>query len=258
MLRKLRYWSGKYSARGAVKALAAFTEKKLTGITPLRKACAAIVHRLDRQQLRLDHALFDAIHGTDTGGVIPLADLKLATPTPSECNWYEGASPFIIRQLFDALPIRYSDFDFIDYGSGKGRVLMLAAERGFGKSIGVEFGGELVEAARRNTEIFNARRAQPATIESFHMDAVDFVLPETPLVIYFYCPFYGTVLDRVLANIKASHARNPRPLILIFNGQRPSIIEQFRATGFTEREIKLRRDPTRFLHYRGILYTAPA
>lgn len=257
MIQKLRYWSGKYSARGALKTLAHNAGKKFHRLPPVRAACAAVIRRLDEQQLRLDHELFDAHHGTDTGGVIALTDLKLANTSPAECNWYEGASPRIIQQLFDALDIPFGEFDFVDFGSGKGRVLMLAAERGFRKSIGVEFAGDLVEVARKNAEIFNRRRAVPASIESLHMDAMDYVLPDVPLVIYFYCPFFGAVLDRVLANITASHARNPRPIILLFNGQNAVVIGKFRATGFTEREVNLVRDPTRFIHYRGIIYTAP-
>jgi hypothetical protein len=257
MIKKLSYVLRKYSARGAVKTAAQFAQKKSGWCPPARAACAAVVRHLDQQQLRMDHALFDALHGTDTGGVIALADLKLVNSATAECYWYEGASPSIIRQLFGALTIPFGEFDFVDFGSGKGRVLMLAAEQGFRRSIGVEFAGDLVEVARKNAEIFNSRRSKPAIIESLHMDAMDYVLPDKPLVIYFYCPFYGAVMDRVLANITSSHARNPRPIILLFNGQNEAVIEKFRATGFTEREIHLQRDPTRFIHYRGLIFISP-
>jgi hypothetical protein len=61
----------------------------------------------------------------------------------------------------------------------------------------------------------------------------------------------------VLGNIKASQARHPRPIHLLFNGQNPDVIAQFKKLGFPCREIKLKRDRTRFLHYRGLIFSAP-
>jgi hypothetical protein len=81
-------------------------------------------------------------------------------------------------------------------------------------------------------------------------------LPDVPLVLFFFSPFRDTVLDRVLSNITASHAQNPRPLFLVFNGRNPESIERFRATGFACREVSLQRDPTRFIHYRGLIFAA--
>ncbi len=152
------------------------------------------------------------------------------------------------------LEIPFADFEFVDYGSGKGRVLMLAAEQGFRKATGIEFAGELVAVARKNVEIFNRSRTKPAVIEVLHMDARDYALPDVPLVLFFFSPFKGAVLDRVLANVTASYARNPRPLFLVFSGQSPESIERFRATGFGWREVRLQRDPTRFIHYRGLIF----
>jgi SAM-dependent methyltransferase len=117
--------------------------------------------------------------------------LTLANGANPGCLWYEAASPVIFRQFMAALEIPFDDFEFVDYGSGKGRVLMLAAEQGFRKATGIEFAGELVEVARKNVEIFNRSRAKPAIIESRRMDAKDYVLPDVPLVLFFFQPVQG-------------------------------------------------------------------
>ena len=256
VVNKLRYWRGKYGPMGAAKAFARHAQKHLSWFPPGQELLAAAERRLHLHQQRLDFELFDAKHGTDTCGVIPLSELKLEKSAKGSF-WYEASSPAIFRQLMAALAIPFGDFEFVDYGSGKGRVLMLAAEHGFRKVTGLEFSPELVEVARRNADIFNRGRAKPVVIELLHMDAADYVLPDVPLVLFFFCPFKGDLLDRVLANITASYARKPRPLILVFNGRNARSITKFCATGFNYREVSLQRDPTRFVHYRGLIFTAP-
>jgi len=46
---------------------------------------------------------------------------------------------------------------FVDVGSGKGRVLLLAARHPFKRVVGIEFSPSLCEQARRNIEIFRAQ-----------------------------------------------------------------------------------------------------
>ncbi len=257
MLNTLRLWCDTYGLIGAARAFASNAKKRLGWFPPARRLAIAAKQRLHRHQQRLDFQLFDAKYGTDTSGVIPLSDLELANSETSGGIWYEAASPVTFRQLMAALAIPFGDFAFVDYGSGKGRMLMLAAEQGFRQVTGIEFAAELVAVARKNVEILNRGRVTPASIETLHMDARDYALPDVPLVLFFFSPFRGAVLDRVLANITASHARNPRPLFLVFNGRNPESIEIFHATGFACREVPLQRDPTRFIHYRGLIFAAP-
>lgn len=257
MLDKVRSWREQYGPMGAARAFAAYAKRRLRWFPPGRLLANAAKQRLNRRQQRLDFQVFDAEHGTDTSGVVQLAALGLRGMRAAGCLHYEAASPAIFRQLMAALEIPFADFAFVDYGSGKGRLLMLAAELGFRRAIGIEFAAELVAVAQKNAEIFNRARAKPTAIETLHMDARDYVLPDVPLVLYFFSPFKDAVLDRVLSNITASYAKNPRPIFLVFNGRNPESIEKFRATGFACREVSLRRDPTRFKHYRGLIFAAP-
>jgi hypothetical protein len=257
MLPKTWRWRKKYGLIGAIRAIALDAKEYLRGYPRVRKLFIAAQRRLDLYQQRLDFQLFDAQHGTDTSGVISLSNLNLAKRVTRECLRYEAASPVIFRQLMAALEISFDDFEFVDYGSGKGRLLMLAAEHGFRKATGIEFAAELVKVARKNAEIFNRDRAKPIPIETLHIDARDYTLPNVPLVLFFFSPFTGGVLGRVLAKITVSHARNPRPIFIVFNGWNPKSIERFRATGFSGREVSLTRDPTRFIHYRGLIFAAP-
>lgn len=199
-----------------------------------RRFLALIASRLDRQ--------FDKKHGTDTGGVIPLKDLAIESGNTEEGIWYEPMSEKLFRQIMDQASINFGKFEFIDFGSGKGRVLLVAAEYGFNKIIGVEFAQELHRIATKNIAIYQRHARQPSNIEAICMDATAYPLPDAPLVIFVYSPFRGKVMKQVLNNITASFAAHPREIILVFYGQNPESIALFKATGFPYRELKLRAD----------------
>src|SRR5262249_8840372 len=62
------------------------------------------------------------------------------------------------RQILDALRLRPDDV-FVDIGSGKGRVVCMAACSQVGEVIGVEYSEPLTAIARDNAERLRGRRA---------------------------------------------------------------------------------------------------
>ncbi|MFZ0635589.1 MAG: class I SAM-dependent methyltransferase, partial [Candidatus Acidiferrales bacterium] len=95
---------------------------------------------------------FDLAHGVETdgdlGGWTYLSDLDI----PS-ANWiygrnYAGTEPERFAAVLASLPISFEEFEFVDFGSGKGRVLLMASEVPFKKIVGIEFSPELHAIAR--------------------------------------------------------------------------------------------------------------
>lgn len=248
----------KYNPLGAARWFLFHAKKMSRGYTPVQNVFSGLDQKLLRYQEELDHRQFDVLHGTDTGRIISLSNMTINSRNTAEGLWYEALSPRIFQQFMSHLALSPDGFTFIDFGSGKGRVLMLAAQAGFHKLIGVEFAREMHEIAIANSILFNRSRTVPANFEFYHMDAVNFPLPVAPLVIFFYCPFLGNVMEHVLANIRKSEEDHPRPILLLFYGQNPAVIRQFQSIGFQSREIKLKRDWTRFMHYRGVVFYSPA
>ena len=54
------------------------------------------------------------------------------------------------RLLLRDLPRDVSEYTFVDFGSGNGRVLILAAQQSFKATLGVEFSPELHRMATEN------------------------------------------------------------------------------------------------------------
>ena len=92
-----------------------------------------------------------------------------------------------------------------DYGSGKGRVLMLAAEYPFKRIVGVEFAKSLHDISQENVATLGSEAGR---IETFHADATEFDPPTDPLVLYFFHPFGVPALKQVaLARPRLARAR---------------------------------------------------
>ena len=74
---------------------------------------------------------------------------------------------------------------FVDFGSGKGKCLILADLCGFRKSVGVEFSRELVEISKKNTQKYISKKDGGNKIEIFHADASAFTIRNEYNIFYF-------------------------------------------------------------------------
>jgi hypothetical protein len=131
-------------------------------------------------------------------------------------NPYFASEPWLFEQMMQALPIRFQDFTFIDLGSGKGRVLLMAAAYGFKQIIGVEFLPELHRAAEANVSKFVAERKPPMQIQSLCRDALDFQFPAKPLVVYLFNPFLEPAFAAVLKNLRQSWEQERRLVYVVY------------------------------------------
>ena len=108
------------------------------------------------------------------------------------------------------------EFNFIDLGSGKGRVLLMASEYPFKRIIGVEFMPELHRAAQKNISGFASDRQRCRQIEALCMDARDFQFPSDPLVVYLFNPFSESTFALILENLRRSIEGSARPVYIAY------------------------------------------
>jgi SAM-dependent methyltransferase len=121
------------------------------------------------------------------------------------------------RRMLRDLPISdVSGHTFIDMGSGKGRMLLLAAELPFRRIIGVEFASDLDAVARRNVKTYRNPKQVCFQIEPVHADATQFEFPREPSLIYFFYPFDQCVMEPVIQNLNRSLEEHPRDLIVLY------------------------------------------
>ena len=127
---------------------------------------------------------------------------------------YEAASWLDLRRVLSPAEVSQDDV-FVDLGSGKGRVVLLAARYPFKRVIGVELAERLTAIARRN--VANCRaRLRCRDIELVTEDVVGYRIPDDVTVVFLYNPFQGPILDAAVANLIASVDRRPRTVRVIY------------------------------------------
>jgi SAM-dependent methyltransferase len=110
------------------------------------------------------------------------------------------------RETLPAVSGRINAYSFVDVGAGKGRALLLAAERPFRKIIGVEVSEELALMAQRNVARWTRVAKPKAKIRVVHEDAANFRWPRTPLLVYLYNPFACSLVAQMAARLAAAAA----------------------------------------------------
>jgi hypothetical protein len=136
--------------------------------------------------------------------------------------------------VLSCLDIACEEYTFIDYGSGKGRALLLASEYPFKRIIGLEFSPDLHRAAETNIHLYRSRSQKCWNIQSLNLDFTQFSLPQEPLVLYFNHPCRGRVLDEVMTRIGEFLLTSPHPLYLAYLAVGPQQQRQLLSGGFLE------------------------
>jgi SAM-dependent methyltransferase len=181
---------------------------------------------------------FDRRYGVDTVGVIPLSALDI-----EDDNWqygvgYEPTDPEHFTASINDLPIRFEEFTFIDFGSGKGRALLLASEFPFRRILGVEISSRLHVIAEQNIRDYRNDSMKCTAVQSICSDATKFRIPDEPTVFYFFNPFQELIMAKVLSNIEESLRTNPRTIYTVYKA--PLLGSLFDRAGFL-RKIKVGR-----------------
>jgi SAM-dependent methyltransferase len=169
-------------------------------------------------------AAIDRILNVDTAQRLDLAQLGLDAP---ERVSYEAAGWRELRRILRPAEVSGDDV-FLDLGSGKGRMILLAARYRFRRVIGVEIAEPLMAVARRNAASCRLRR-RCGGIELVNADVLHYQIPDDVSVVYMFNPFGGAVFDIAVAQLIASVDRRPRRVRVIYRNGRNS--ERLTRTG---------------------------
>ncbi len=191
-------------------------------------------HAIRQRLAHLRNAWFDWRHGVETTHPVAVAALKDVDPSiAAHAVHYEATSVGKFDRAMGILAPRYAHCTFVDLGSGKGRVLMLAALRPFNRVIGVEISAALHATALANAAEFARRNPRARAVECVCADASQFDLPEGDLVVFLYNPFDAELLERACARVMAAAGRAPREIGLVYVN--PVHFEVIERTGRFER-----------------------
>lgn len=184
---------------------------------------------------------FDQIHGVETSGLVPAANLVTGHPNDEHVTAYYGVAPSILRSLIDLWretppPEPIYSYTFIDIGAGKGRAMLVASELPFRQVIGIELNPAMAATARQNIHHWQQSHAaditarRPIPIELLEQDALTFDFPSTPTLAFLFHPFEAPVLKQLLRRIETQFANRSNTLdILYVNAECRTLLDKHPA-----------------------------
>src|SRR5512142_3285781 len=162
-----------------------------------------------RQRQRFGDIEYDLDHRFDTTSARLPVRTRLRGLVTSP---YQPTDPALFHEIMRELALEWPQFTFVDIGSGKGRTLLMAAEYGFRRIIGVEILPELHQVA-----LANIAASGFSNVESVCVDGRDFEFPPEPLVVYLFNPLPAAALSQAMSNLQQSLKQQPRPVKIIYH-----------------------------------------
>ena len=158
----------------------------------------------------------EARFGVSSEGAIALRELAIDSENRTLGFLYVPSPGLLVDTLLFNIREDLGRFSFVDVGSGKGRVLLVASHYPFREVIGVEFSPALHEIAEDNIRKYQSPARRCQQVRSVCADAASFALPQHDCVLYFNNPFAEPVFARVLGNVQAAHERAQRKLYVLY------------------------------------------
>jgi SAM-dependent methyltransferase len=127
---------------------------------------------------------------------------------------YSGAQWIPVRRALTDLTPGSADV-FVDLGSGKGKVLLIAGRLPYQRAIGVEIDEDLSRHSQQNVQRA-ASRLRAQLVESVNASAMDWAIPDEVSVVFMFNPFIGRTFHSAIGNIFESYDRRPRKLHIVY------------------------------------------
>jgi 16S rRNA G966 N2-methylase RsmD len=185
---------------------------------PIRQKLLSIVNRLHK----IGYVLHAKYHSLDFEGYITNDKLEGFPNSAPFATAYQGFSSFYLKVLIrEALSTGQEFENFIDIGSGKGKVCICAAKSfKFKKIIGIDFSQALVDIANRNLA-----KLSYANIQFINADAIEWKIPDGNALIFLFNPFNASILAHFISS-NVGHFKNNHSFIIYADAIHDKVIEE--------------------------------
>ena len=145
-------------------------------------------------------------------------------------NFMYEPSPYIqLKEIFDKYPPNENDH-LIDFGCGKGRVLIMAAKYGCKNLYGIDISSCLLDVAKDNLEKCKEKNPE-IKFELYCDDAKKYVFDYRINKVFFFNPFQLRVFLHIFNSLSRSLEEYPREVTVYFCGASESTIQCFEKLG---------------------------
>lgn len=164
-------------------------------------------------------------YGINTIKPVSLNDLTITEGDKSKSSRYEALNYYILENLLENFCRLFpNEKNLVDVGSGKGRIMIVAAHYGFTTIKGIDFAKELCDTAKRNINKIKARFPD-ITFKIYCKDVLNYMVAADDNVFFLFNPFNGEIMEKFLEKIDQSVQEHPRTIYLIYaNPQQKKIL----------------------------------
>jgi SAM-dependent methyltransferase len=182
--------------------------------------------------------LFDRRTQTQTRGDYWPSPQVVAKALYGDGTHYKPVNRRLLFQALSETEANPKNATFVDLGCGKGRALIVAAEFGYERIVGVEYDPGLAARARENAWSYRKHDEMQSKphIEIIEADAAFYDPPIGPFVLFMHNPFGEQTVAAVIDRVTASWKSNPRSTSILYafprweqQLQRPELVEHSRV-----------------------------
>ncbi len=168
-----------------------------------------------RRGLRLVHRLgpdrtIERLCFIPTSKHTPLSIVRVPHQLRRSGHDYRPTQRLVFKWAMDALPESIEGYEFVDYGAGRGRVLLMASHYPFEKITGAEIAEELHDDCLLNIAQYPRSLMKCRDVNCEHLSALRLTVPEQETVFYLNNPFNRDMLERVIGQVARSYRQEPR------------------------------------------------
>ena len=141
---------------------------------------------------------------------VPLAIVRVPHQLRRSGHDYRPTPRLVFKWAMEAIAEPFARHAFVDYGAGRGRVLLLASHYPFEKITGAEIAVELYDDCLLNIAQYPRSLMKCRDVECQNVSAMRLIIPDGETVFYFNNPFNQDMLERVAGEIVRAYKRAPR------------------------------------------------
>lgn len=194
----------------------------------LEKSGKLLGQRLNPLSLRKDYArglLLAHRFGADrkieklmfvpTARHVPLSHVRVPHQLRRSGHDYSPTPWHVFRWAMAMIPETFERFAFVDYGAGRGRVLLMASQYPFDRIVGAEIAAELHQDCLLNIAQFSRSYMKCRDISCEHLSALRLDIPDQETVFFFNNPFDHSMFERVVDQVVRSYKQDPRRFYVV-------------------------------------------
>jgi SAM-dependent methyltransferase len=158
---------------------------------------------------------FDLKYRTDTFTWVAVERLGINEQHQAHAERYQPSQAVPLKKLLHTLRIPPGKV-LVDFGCGKGKVLLIASEFGFAEVRGVEVSPVLCDIARKNCATYREKTNTKTQFVIVHTDAREYPIADDEEVFFLFNPFDAAIVQQVMQHLSVSLSRRKRKIWILY------------------------------------------